>query len=434
MQDNYSLNTQHTHHLDTSTQFPFPSASSPLTAQYQMTHEQSGWNTQGNVGAFTPPGTPIGTSNRGHVTTTTVPMPSSPGSSAPVKRSRKRRIVLVASIVAALLILSGTWLALRLISNTPDVTLYNVGAQNASQYVGGGGIIYPQQQLDISYPVPERVVTVNVKPGDTVTLNQPLIGLDPAQLNAQIKEASDEVNAAQAYLNSVSAGGNSVAIAQAQEQYNLAQSRYNSLVAQADSPLLHNGNLIAPLAGIVTAVNINPGEVFAANTPLLTIMDESTVIVRVNIPLTSLGQVHVGQVAQVTPSALSSLNVNGTVISVIPQADPQTDTFQVWVAVKNPDKALLPGMSAFVRIQNTSARSMIAVPRMAVLDPLHEALVFVVRNMHAYLVHIHIVSRTINMLYVDAGLSVGAQVVLVGQYRLQDGQAVRIARIETHIG
>jgi len=365
----------------------------------------------------------------------TMPMPSSPGQGPGNrwKNLRKRRFFLVGSIVAAVLILGGTWLGLRLVSNTPGVTLYNVGTQNASQYVGGGGIIYPQQQLDISYPVPERVVTVNVKPGDTVKLNQAIIGLDPAQLNAQIKEASDEVNAAQAYLNSVTSGGNSVAIAQAQEQFNLAQSRYNSLVAQADSPLLHNGNLIAPLAGVITAVNINPGEVFAANTPLITIMDESTVIVRVNIPLTSLGQVHVGQSAQVTPSALSNLNVSGTVISVIPQADPQTDTFQVWVAVKNPDKTLLPGMSAFVRIQNTSARSMIAVPRMAVLDPVHEALVFVVRNMHAYIVHVHIVARTLNMLYVDSGLQVGAQVVLVGQYRLRDGQVIHVAHVETHI-
>ncbi|HCI81934.1 MAG TPA: hypothetical protein DHW02_19845, partial [Ktedonobacter sp.] len=331
------------------------------------------------------------------------------------------------------LILGGTWLGLRLLSDAPGVTLYNVGTQNVSQYVGGGGIIYPQQQLDISYPVPERVVSVDVKPGDTVKLNQAIIGLDPAQLNAQIKEASDEVNAAQAYLNSVTAGGNSVAIAQAQEQYNLAQSRYNSLVAQADSPLLHNGNLIAPLAGVITAVNINPGEVFAANTPLITIMDESTVIVRVNIPLTSLGQVRIGQTAQVTPSALSTVNVNGTVISIIPQADPQTDTFQVWVAVKNPNGTLLPGMSAFVRIQNASARSMIAVPRMAVLDPVHEALVFVVRNAHAYLVHVHIAARTLDMLYVDSGLQGGAQVVLVGQYRLRDGQAVHVARVETHI-
>ena len=367
--------------------------------------------------------------------TATASMPPSPGRE-PGNNTRKprwRRIVFVVSIVAALLILGVTWLGMRLLSNTPGVTLYSVGTQNASQYVGGGGIIYPQQQLDISYPVPERVVTVNVKPGDTVKLNQAIIGLDPAQLNAQIKEASDEVNAAQAYLNSVTAGGNAVAIAQAQEQYNLAQSRYNSLVAQADSPLLHNGNLIAPLAGVVTAVNINPGEVFAANTPLITIMDESTVIVRVNIPLTSLGQIHIGQSAQVTPSALSNVNVNGTVLSVIPQADPQTDTFQVWVAVKNPDGTLLPGMSAFVRIQNTTARSMIAVPRMAVLDPVHEALVFVVRNAHAYLVHVHIVARTINMLYVDSGLQTGSQVVLIGQYRLRDGQAVHISSIETHI-
>lgn len=319
------------------------------------------------------------------------------------------------------------WIAARAV---PSVTLYQVSTQNVTQYVGGGGIVFPRQQLDLSYPVAERVVSVLVKAGDHVTPNQPLLQLDPSQLNAQISQAASDLAAAQAYLNTVSTSGNALAIAQAQQAYNLAKNKYNTLVAEASSSLLHNGNLISPLRGVVTTVDINPGEVFAADTPLLTIMDESTVIVHVKVPLANLGQVHTGEAAIVTPSALPDESFRGTVSSIIPQADPQTDTFEVWVNVVNTDGALLPGMSTFVRIQNPT-RAMI-VPRLAVLNPDSASIVFVEQNGHAYVRQVHVAGRSANLIYIDAGLSPGEVVVLVGLNTLRDGQAVHVTRIEKH--
>lgn len=303
-----------------------------------------------------------------------------------------------------------------------DVTVYQVKARDATQYIGGGGMIFPLQQLNVSYPFPERVVTVLVKPGDPVAPNQPLIQLDTSQLNAQIKQASDNMKAAKAYLDSVSASGNTVTIAQAQQQYNLAQNRYNALIAQSASPLLHAGNLISPMNGVVTAVNVDPNQVVAADTPLLTIMDESSLIVRVKIPLEDLSMVHPGLAALVTPSALPNLDFNGTVSSVIPQADPQTDTFEVWVKVANTNKSLLPGMNAFVRIQ-VPLHAFI-VPRLAVLNPDRESIMFVVRHQRAYIQHVLVVGHTGDAVIVGQGLSEGDSIVLDGMDQLQNGQAV----------
>ena len=66
-----------------------------------------------------------------------------------------------------------------------------------------------------------------VKIGDQVSPNQPLVKLDPTRLNAQLKQLSDNVTAAQAYLSSVSTTGNAASIAQAQQQYTLAKSKYD---------------------------------------------------------------------------------------------------------------------------------------------------------------------------------------------------------------
>lgn len=356
--------------------------------------------------------------------------------SRPVSQ-KKKLVVIIGSVICLVVLLSVTvfyvssdslapW-SLRAQAG-PDVTLYRVSLQNVTQYVGGGGIIFPRQQLDLSFPVDERVISVLVKPGDEVHPQQALIQLDPSQLNAQITQAANDVAAAQAYLNTVSATGNPIAIAQAQQAYNIAQDKYNALVAETSSPTLQNGSLISPMNGIVTAVNINPGEVFTANTPLLTIMDESTVIVHMKAPLANFEQVHLGQHAIVTPSALPDLNFNGIVKSIIPQANPQTGTFEVWVEVVNSEKVLLPGMSAFVRIQGEGTA--LVVPRLAVLNPEQEAEVFVVRDQHAYLQHVQIMGRSPDSIYIDAGLSPGDKVVLVGLDKLQNGQKVHVTNIE----
>ena len=358
------------------------------------------------------------------------PAPEKVSHSSQSPGRKKKRLVITGLILGLLLLLGGTGFAvlrftLRL---TSDVTAYQAGVQNVSLSVGGGGIVFPRQQLTISYPVTERVISVLVNAGDQVSPNQPLIQLDPSQLNVQIQQASADVAAAQAFLNSVYASGTAVNIAQAQQQYDLAKNRYDALVAEAASPLLHNGNLISPMKGVVTSLNVNPGEVIAANTPLLTIMDESTVIVHANIPLTDLGQVQRGQQAIVMPSALPGLRLQGTVSSIILQADPQTDTFEVWVGVLNTSKVLLPGMSAFVSIQ--SPERVIVVPRLSVLDLGSDPMVFVVQDQRVYLRHVQVVGRSVDEVFIGAGLSAGDEVVLVGLDGLQDGQQVRVTRVE----
>lgn len=340
-----------------------------------------------------------------------------------------KRLLLLGGVLAALILAAVGLVVAYVIGSNRNVTAFQVGIQQkVPQYTGGGGIVFPLQQFDLSYPVGERVVSVFVKAGDKVTLNQPLIKLDPAQLNNQIQQASNDLAAAQAYLNSVASVNNPVIVAQAQQALQLAQNRYNALVAQATSSTLRNGSLISPMNGVVTSVNINPGEVFAANTILLTIMDQSTVTIRAKIPLSNLQQVSVGMSAQVTPSALPNLNIAGTVTSIIPQADPQTDTFEVWVEVSNPQQTLLPGMSAFVRIQGQGLAYV--VPRLAVLDPDHQSIVFVVNNNHVSMRYVHVAGRSANSIYIDSGLSTNDIIVLIPLDKMHDGQQVNVTRVE----
>jgi multidrug efflux pump subunit AcrA (membrane-fusion protein) len=171
-----------------------------------------------------------------------------------------------------------------------DVMLFQVNQPHATQYVNGSGIVFPRQRFDLSYPAMEQVLEVLVKASDLVMPNQALIRLS------------------------------------------------------------HHGLLVSPISGTVTAVNTNPGELFAANALLLTIMDETSAIVHAKLPLATFGHVTTGLKAEVTASQWPGQTFQGTISTVIPQADAQTDTFEVWVQIDGQKEELLPGMKASVRI------------------------------------------------------------------------------------
>jgi RND family efflux transporter MFP subunit len=309
-----------------------------------------------------------------------------------------------------------------------DVTAFRVGQRKmVSQYIGGGGLIHPLQQVTISYPAPLQIVDVLVKEGDHVKQGQPLVKLDPDQVNAQVNQAQNDVNAAQSYVNTVSGSGNQVALAGANHTLEQAQNKLKTLQAQTSS-ILSGDQLVAPIQGVVTNLNASPGLQARANAALLAVIDQSSVIMRAKIPLENLSQVRLGMKALVTPSALPDQTFNGTVTAITPQADAETDTFEVDIQVNNAQQMLLGGMSAFVRIQGQV--NAFVVPRLAVLNPDRESSVFEIRNGHAYLKAVHVVGRSANDVYVDDGLKNSDLIVLLPIQRVRQGQEVNVVSTE----
>lgn len=329
-----------------------------------------------------------------------------------------------------LVLVSMLGVAFWYMNRSVSVVTYRVnGIQTVSQDVGGGGVVFPRQQFDLSYPAAERVLDVMVKAGDPVNPNQPLVKLDTSQMDIQVSQAANDVSTAQQYLNSISATGNSVTVAQAQQALQMAQSRYNALISQESSPTFHDGVLTSPMQGVVTAVNIDPGETFAPGTVLMTVMDLSSIVVHAKLPLENLNQVRVGLPAIVTPSAVSSISVKGNVVSVIPTADPQTDTFEVWIALPE-QRAILPGMSAFVRVQ--APIRAYAVPRITVLNPDLESVVFVVRKGRAVLSPVQVLGRSANMVYIQSlsnQVHPGDLLVVRPLDMLRNGQPVHVQSV-----
>jgi HlyD family secretion protein len=120
--------------------------------------------------------------------------------------------------------------------------------------------------------------------------------------------------------------------------------------------------LLSPVAGLVMAKNIEPGEQVAAGTPVVTVGELDTVWVRAYINETDLGKVRVGQKARVSTDTWPGKAYEGIVTFISQEAEftpknVQTEkervklVYRVKITIPNPNMELKPGMPADAEIQ-----------------------------------------------------------------------------------
>ena len=155
--------------------------------------------------------------------------------------SRKTKIIVgAAAAVLLLIIIIGSVLATR--TDTPEVTVVKVETRKELRStVTSSGEVRPIQFQNVTSEVQGRIEEIYVKEGDQVKKGQPLVRLDPNQLQANtdaqlaaFQTAQDEIRVSQ---SQVTAAQNNYA--QSQQQLNVAQvaidsARQSLVAAQTD--------------------------------------------------------------------------------------------------------------------------------------------------------------------------------------------------------
>ncbi len=104
----------------------------------------------------------------------------------------------------------------------------------------------------------------------------------------------------------------------------------------------------------------------AAGTPLLTVMDISTVIARAHIPQQSAALLKSGDKATIAVPGMEQ-PMSGKVSLVSPALDTNSTTVEVWVQIKNSGERLKPGTTVQVSMVARTLPGALAVPAVALL-------------------------------------------------------------------
>jgi multidrug efflux pump subunit AcrA (membrane-fusion protein) len=213
-----------------------------------------------------------------------------------------------------------------------------------------------------------------------------------------------------------------------QDQISTAQAQLEAAKAQRASAeaQLSYARIYSPKAGVVADRPLYEGEMAVPGTPMLTIMDISRVVARVNIPQNQGNLIKVGQPAEVI-QADSGQQVPGKVIVVSPATDANSTTLQVWVQAENPGERLKPGSSVHVKVITEQFKNATTVPAAAILPgESGGAAVLVIIDSVAHRRPVQVGVREGDKVQILNGCRPGEEVVTVGGLGVDDKGKVKV--------
>jgi len=229
-----------------------------------------------------------------------------------------------------------------------------------------------------------RVVDLKVKLGDSVKKGQTLLVISSPDLAAAMsdyqKAVADEVlsrkalDRAQLLYDKGAIAAKDLETAQDLEdkaKVDVSTSEQHVRVLGADpghpSPLI---DLRAPVAGTIVEQNVSGFEGVKSldNTPnLFTIADLDEVWVVCDVFENDLGDVHLGDSAEIKLNAFGERLFRGTVVDISRVLDPNTRSAKVRIVLPNGDGALRPGMFAVAKFRSRKMTDRVVVPATAIM-------------------------------------------------------------------
>jgi RND family efflux transporter MFP subunit len=242
------------------------------------------------------------------------------------------------------------------------------------------------------------------------------------QASVAIIQAKATYEIALKHLTALETAGKKDQLKSAKGQLTSAEGKYAGAAAQ-----LSYSEIKSPIDGVVTERPLYPGETAAAGTPLLVIMDTSSVIARAHVPQSDAVLLKPGDTASIAASG--DIHVDGKVTLVSPALDPNSTTVEIWVAAPNPDGRLRPGTTVNLQMVTKSLNDAIVIPAAALLKTADGATtVMVVGNDEkAHQTRVEPGIRAGDRQQVAKGLSGGEKVIATGAYGLPDNTKVKIA-------
>jgi len=203
-----------------------------------------------------------------------------------------------------------------------------------------------------------------------------------------------------------------------------ARSRLESLEGRGQSG---GGRVLAPQAGVVTRLDLQPGAVVPAGTALVTVAGRAQLEAHLAVELADVPRVRSGQPVEVSaadrPGAAGSV---GTVREVGAAVDPASGAVDVRVTLPS-NPAWFAGEHVLGAIQ-VSERTTLVAPRSAMLPEDDHWVLYTVKDGKAvrHAVALGIVAGE-DAEVVAKDVHAGDSAVVLGNYELEDGMAVEVS-------
>jgi HlyD family secretion protein len=295
------------------------------------------------------------------------------------------RTTLVLGVLAVIAIVFGAW---RLLDRQGIETKYRLSPAkigDVTQAVSANGTLNPVVLVNVGTQVSGTVKKLHVDFNDRVKAGQILLELDPALLMAQVRQDEANLNNAKASLELAEANEvrartlwqqDSIAkqeVDTAVQVHKSARAQVDQATAQLAKDRTNLGYTVirSPVAGVVVNRAVDLGQTVAASfqTPTLFLIAQDLRKMQIDSSFAEadIGNIKVGQPVQFTVDAFPEQAFSATVrqVRLNPTTQQNVVTYDVVVAVDNPDQILMPGMTAYVSVVVAQHKNVLLVSNAA---------------------------------------------------------------------
>lgn len=289
------------------------------------------------------------------------------------------------------------------------------------------------------------VRAVLAREGEAVYAGQVLVRMDTTEYEARVAQARANLNNARAQLDiAAKSRDNNLALVEkgfiSRNAFDNASSQYAAAVANVDAAQaaldlvlksLADTVIRAPIAGLVSARHVQPGEKVASDNKLLEIVNLQRMELEAAVPAADIAHVATGQPVELHVDGLAE-RFTGTVARINPATQAGTRSVPVYIQVANPRNQLRAGMFAEVRLTLARRTGVLALPPSALRRDGESSYVFVIADGRIARRPVTLgmtgTSGDEHRVEVSNGLNVGEQVVRTDMGRLLPGTPARIAQ------
>lgn len=238
--------------------------------------------------------------------------------------------------------------------------------------------------------------------------------------------ARNQYAIAKKHLDALNAIGKQQELKAAAGQLESAKGKYLGATAQ-----LSYSEIRSPINGVITDRPLYPGEMASSSSPLLTVMDLSSVIARAHIPQSDAAALRVGDKGTMTVPGVDHA-IEGKVTVVSPALDPNSTTVEVWFEAKNPKHELKPGTSVALALTAKTIKDALVVPTSSVLTAPDGSTTVMLAGSdgRAHQQAVKLGIRNGDDVQILEGVSANDKVVSTGAYGLPDKTRITIAAAE----
>jgi HlyD family secretion protein len=296
-----------------------------------------------------------------------------------------KRTAIAASVLAV--VIGGGWLYVQKNPRPeePKFRTAQVDEGAITQVVLATGTLQPVITVNVGTQVSGTVLERRADFNDRVKKGQILLRLDPATLQARLRQTQAGLAASNAALvlaratyernlKLVAAGFiSALTLDQGKREVDAAVANVELGRAQVESAQtdLDNSVIRSPIDGVVIRRNIDVGQTVAASfqTPDLYLLarDLRQMVIQTNVSEADVGLIKAGQTVHFTVDAYPEREFEGAVQQFrLNSASAQgVVTYTIIVDVENPDELLKPGMTAQTRIVVSSKPKVMRLPTAA---------------------------------------------------------------------